>query len=182
MVANYHQEVCQPSQDDASRKVEGSNHDTGKVFHLEISVKWLLTKSLACSTVNCVWDAIYPRNTCVTSVANVPYLKKAVPGVGPKKTTPAFSLGRIRLFMDLSRYPPTSVIPVTSSVFCSIRGPFAAIFDRSWSNSSHLTRFYSTWGGEWTVVTETRCSGTKLLCLWTMLLFLDLWCTSYLYK
>ena len=53
-VANYHQEVCQPSQDDASRKVEGSNPDTGKDFHLEISVKWLLTKSLACSTVNCV--------------------------------------------------------------------------------------------------------------------------------
>ena len=45
---------CQPIQENASRKVEGSNHGTGKVFHLVVSLKWLLTKSLACSTLNCV--------------------------------------------------------------------------------------------------------------------------------
>ena len=49
---------CQPSQEDESWKVEGSNHKASKVFHLKISIKWLLAKSPACSTLNCVCDFV----------------------------------------------------------------------------------------------------------------------------
>ena len=37
-----------------SRKVAGFNHGSGKVFHLKVSFKELLTKTLACSALRCV--------------------------------------------------------------------------------------------------------------------------------
>ena len=47
---------CKSSQEYVSRKEAGFNHGSGKVFHLKVPIRLLLTKTWACSALRCLCE------------------------------------------------------------------------------------------------------------------------------
>ena len=76
---------CKSSQEYVSQKEAGFNHGSGKVFHLKVPIRELLTKTWACSALRCLCEKHFKvLSPALHLWINVPDLNKSEPVSGQK--------------------------------------------------------------------------------------------------